>query len=198
MANWFLHRRLQDGGFQHYTICTSNAIALLPDSIPFASGCVLPLGISTAAMGLYSSKRLALPLPQATNPKSINKTLLIWGAASSMGATTVQLAISSGLTVIATASSKNHEFVKSLGASAVLDYHDDDIVQKLVDTIRGAGGTFAGALDAIGEEPTWRACAEVVQALGGGMVASNLPHGFENVPKGVEIVGGEFNPRFSE
>ena len=50
---------------------------------------------------------------------------------------------------------------------------------------------FLGALDAIGEEKTWRGCAEVVNGLGGGRVVSNLPAGFTNVPEGVEVVGGE-------
>ncbi|KAL6306662.1 putative zinc binding dehydrogenase [Sparassis latifolia] len=188
MANWFLTARPQDGGFQHYTVCTSNVVSPLPASIPFKSGCVLPLALSTAAMGLYPSTRLALPLPQPTKLKSINKVLLIWGGSSSMGSAAIQLAVASGVTVIATASSKNHEFVKGLGASAVLDYHDDKITENLVETIKGAGGEFAGALDAIGEERTWRACAEVVKALGGGKVVSNLRTTFEGVPEGVEVL----------
>jgi NADPH:quinone reductase-like Zn-dependent oxidoreductase len=109
-----------------------------------------------------------------------------------MGGTAVQLAVASGVRVVATASRKNHEFVKRLGASAVLDYHDDKIYENLVETIRGIGGEFGGALDAIAEEQTWRTCAEVVKAFGGGRVVTNLPMAFTNVPEGVEVVSGEF------
>ncbi|GBE80130.1 putative zinc binding dehydrogenase [Sparassis latifolia] len=186
--SWFLTARPQDGGFQHYTVCISSVVSPLPASIPFKSGCVLPLALCTAAMGLYPSTRLALPLPQPTKPKSINKVLLIWGGSSSTGSAAIQLAVASGVTVIATASSKNHGFVKGLGASAVLDYQDDKIIENLVEMIKGAGGEFAGALDAIAEEQTWRACAEVVKALGGGKVVSNLPTTFVDVPEGVEVL----------
>ncbi|KIY44900.1 putative zinc binding dehydrogenase [Fistulina hepatica ATCC 64428] len=187
-ANWFLTARPQDGGFQHYTVTNCNIVSHLPASIPSKSGCVLPLALCTAAMGLYPSARLALPLPQPTKPKSANKVVLIWGGSSSTGSAAIQLAVASGVTVVATASSKNHGFVRGLGASAVLDYHDDKIIANLVETIKGAGGQFAGALDAIGEEQTWRACAEVVKALGGGKVVSNLPMAFKDVPEGVEVL----------
>jgi NADPH:quinone reductase-like Zn-dependent oxidoreductase len=142
-------------------------------------------------MGLYPPTRLGLPLPQATNPKSVNKVLLVWGGSSSCGSTSIQLAVASGVTVIATASSRNHAFVRSVGASTVLDYADGGVIEKLVEAIKGTPGEFAGALDAIGEDKTWRACAEVVKALGGGRVATFLPRGIDNVPEGVEVCPGE-------
>jgi NADPH:quinone reductase-like Zn-dependent oxidoreductase len=99
--------------------------------------------------------------------------------------------VASGLTVIATASSKNFEFVKSLGASVLLDYRDEKIKENLVAAVKHTGLEFAGAVDSIGEEQTCRACAEVVKALGGGKVTTVQPMGIENVPEGVEVLGGE-------
>ena len=143
-------------------------------------------------MGLYPSYRLGLPLPQATSPKPINKVILVWGGSSSCGSAAIQLAVASGLTVVATASSRNHELVKSIGAKEVLDYADEGIVGKLVEVIKGTGMEFAGAVDAIAEDKTWRACAEVAKALGGGKMATFLPRGIENVPEGVEMCPGEW------
>lgn len=142
-------------------------------------------------MGLYPASRFGLPPPQATKPKSLNKVLLVWGGSSSTGSATVQLAVASGVTVIATASSKNHGFVKEIGASAVFDYHDDKIIETLAEAIKGEGGEIVGAVDAIAEEATWRACADVIKALGGGRVVSFRPRAFENVPEGVEVLPGE-------
>lgn len=73
----------------------------------------------------------------------------------------------------------------------MLDYDNESIAQDLVQTIKETFGEFVGALDTVGEEMTWRGCAEVVKGLGGDRVGSNLSAGFMNVPDGVEVVGGE-------
>jgi len=50
--------------------------------------------------------------------------ILVWGGASSVGMIVIQLAKLSGLTVITTASLKNAEYLKSLGADYVFPYDD--------------------------------------------------------------------------
>lgn len=143
-------------------------------------------------MGLYPSGRLGLPLPQAIKPDSANTVLLIWGGSSSCGSAAIQLAVASGVTVVSTASTKNHAFVKGLGATAVLDYNSPTVIPDLVAVIKQTPGQFAGALDAIGQERTWRASADTLHALGGGRVVTNLPApGSADVPAGVEVVGGK-------
>lgn len=122
------------------------------------------------------------------------KTLLLWGGSSSVGSSVVQLAVASGYRVIATASPANYSYVKSLGASYVLDYHNPDIVGILTLLLRGASSSsssssvLVGAYDAIGTDTTVRQCGAVVAALGGGRVASVgvVPEG--SVGKGVEVV----------
>ncbi|KAE8414147.1 chaperonin 10-like protein [Aspergillus pseudocaelatus] len=188
-ANWFLNNEIRDSGFQNYTICKATLAAPLPDTMSFESGSVLPLALSTAAMGLYPAGRLELPLPQIPTLKPINKIILVWGGSSSTGSATIQLAVASGATVIATASAKNHSFVQSLGVAKVLDYHEDSIIQDLVRAIRDTPGEFVGALDAIGEEETIRRCADVVKGLGGGRVVTNLPMPIKDIPDEVELVG---------
>ncbi|OCL13249.1 GroES-like protein, partial [Glonium stellatum] len=66
MPNWSQTHRHQDGAFQAYTTCTQALLSPLPPTIPFTHGCVLPLALNTAAMGLYPSHRLNLPLPNPT------------------------------------------------------------------------------------------------------------------------------------
>jgi NADPH:quinone reductase-like Zn-dependent oxidoreductase len=103
------------------------------------------LALSTAAHGLYQKDMLNLPLP-TNDPKSIGKALVVWGGSSAVGAATIQLAKASGLEVIATASPRNFDMVKGLGASAVFDYSSasivDDIVARLKD--KNVAGAYDG------------------------------------------------------
>lgn len=172
-------------GFQLYIAVPSISVAPLPSSISFAQGSVLPLAVSTAAAGLYMPGLLELPLPSVTSASSDKtKTLLIWGGASSVGSATIQLACASGLTVIVTASSRNFEFVKSLGAAQVFDYSKANVVEDIVGALKGT--QFVGAYDAIASPETVKTCAEVVKAVrGGGLVAAVLPPPRE-LPDGIE------------
>lgn len=102
----------------------ANAVAELPEKIAAATGVVLPLGVSTAAAGLYQKDFLALPLPRE-DFEDLERTVLIWGGSSSVGSCAIQLAIASGADVITTASESNFEYVKALGARLVFDYHKD-------------------------------------------------------------------------
>lgn len=64
---------------------------------------------------------MGLPLP--TEPAKEPQPILVHAASTASGLYGVQFLKASGLTVIATASPHNFEYLKSLGASAVFDYH---------------------------------------------------------------------------
>lgn len=149
---------------------------------------MLPLGISTAAAGLYLPGYLGLDLPSpnanANNPDTgkgkKKKTLLIWGGSSSVGATAIQLARASGLDVITTASVSNFAFVREMGAAAVFDYQSQSVVEDIVRQIQGDGGEFVGIYDAISEEgKSLGALAGILEGLGldkaGVKIAGVLP-----------------------
>ncbi|PKX91438.1 zinc-binding alcohol dehydrogenase family protein [Aspergillus novofumigatus IBT 16806] len=136
-------------GFQLYTLVKEITAAGIPDSISFEEVAVLPQALSTAAAGLFLEASLNLPLPPATGLKPTGKSILIWGGASSVGATTIQLADAAGLTVITTASAHNHELVKSVGANAVFDYKSPTVVKDVASAV--ANTNFVGVFDAISE-----------------------------------------------
>ncbi|KAH7403597.1 chaperonin 10-like protein [Cadophora sp. MPI-SDFR-AT-0126] len=162
-----------NSAFQLYSLASERFIAVIPDSISFEKAAVLPLSISTAAAGLYLPENLNLPLPSTTSRAS-PKALLIWGGASSVGSTTIQLAAASGLKVVITASSANHEYVRSLGASAVLDYRSPSLIVDLLSELKG--GDFVGIYDAIGEEQSFAPLKEIVRQLHGpANILSTLP-----------------------
>ncbi|KIX01456.1 uncharacterized protein Z518_09182 [Rhinocladiella mackenziei CBS 650.93] len=182
------------GGFQLYPRVKVETVAKIPEMLEFKQAVVLPLSISTAAAGLYLKENLGLRYPELESSRPIstspstkkNPALLLWGGSSSVGSSVIQLAVASGYDVIATASPANYSYVKSLGASLVLDYHNPDIVPILISLLKENGTPVVGAYDAIGTETTVRQSAAVLYALGGGTVASVVAAP-EDLPKNVKV-----------
>ena len=141
-----------EGAFQTYTVLLAHMASPIPSTLSYESAAVLPLGISTAACGLFQKDQLSLQYP-SLHPKPTGKTLLVWGGATSVGSNAIQLAVAAGYEVITTASPKNFDYVKNLGASRVFDYRSNTIVDDIIHafehkTIAGALSIGPGAADA--------------------------------------------------
>ncbi len=162
-------------------------ISPIPDSLSYEQAVVLPLAISTAAAGLYQKGFLEVPYP-TINPKPTGKTILIWGGSSSVGSATIQLAVASGLDVVSTASGKNLDFLKSLGAKHVFDHSSTTVVEDILKSLKGTD--FVGAYDAISLPETLQPTAEIVHRLGGGKIATVLAAPTTGLPNGVIAVAG--------
>ena len=52
--------------------------------------------------------------------------MLVYGGSSSVSQSVIQFAKLSGFRIVATASKRNHELVKGLGAEYVFEYRDTD------------------------------------------------------------------------
>jgi NADPH:quinone reductase-like Zn-dependent oxidoreductase len=176
------------GAFQLYTTAHEISASVVPASLSLEQAVVLPLSISTSAAAFYQTGFLELPYP-STSPKPSGKTILIWGGSSSVGSSAIQLAVASGLTVVTTASKKNFDYVKSLGAKHALDYSDPNIVTELLTVLKGT--ELVGAFDTASFPDTVKACAEIVKELGGGRVATVLPYAGE-LPSGVTTHMGKW------
>ena len=135
-----------------------HAVAELPHGISLQQGVVLPLGISTAAAGLYQKDYLALPLP-SFEKKDHGRIVLIWGGSSSVGSCAIQLTVASGAEVYTTASSSNFDYCRKLGASKLFDYHDSDVEDQIVSALRGK--TLAGVYHAVGSNGAVESCAKI-------------------------------------
>ena len=168
-----------EGAFQHYTVVESNMASKIPQEMSYAQACVIPLGFGTAACGLFQKGYLELNLP-TLNSKPTGKTMLIWGGASSVGCNGIQLAKAAGYHVVATASPKNFDYLKKLGAEQVFDYNSSTIVQDIASTL--SGKSFAGVLHTAGSSESCFAIAS--KASGNKIVASTLPPPSEK-PSGV-------------
>lgn len=132
-----------EGGFQLYTVLLAHLTTVIPEHLSFEQASVLPLGLSTAACGLFQDDQLGLELPSAF-PKARDKTVIIWGGSTSVGSNAIQLAVAAGYDVVTTASPRNFDYVKSLGASHAFDYNSKTVVQDMISGLKGK--TVAGAL----------------------------------------------------
>ncbi|KAJ4363934.1 hypothetical protein N0V83_009387 [Neocucurbitaria cava] len=132
-----------EGGFQHYTVLREWLTTPLPDNISFEQACVLPLALLTTSIGLFGQDYLGLDLPTVparpttSTDGTSSRVVIVAGGASSVGGTAVQLAKAAGYEVISTASPKNFDYVKRLGASHVFDYKSATLVDDLIAAVRG-------------------------------------------------------------
>ncbi len=117
-----------------------------------------PAGVSwEQAVGLPVAGETAQRVLDLLGAKS-GETILIHGAAGAVGSIATQLAVAAGLTVIGTASPRNHDFVRSLGATPV-EYGDG-----LVDRVRAAAPQ---GIDAAFDTAGQGGLKESVELLGG-------------------------------
>lgn len=174
-----------DGAYQLFTAIKADKAAILPSSISFTDGVVLPFAIEAAACALLvrepgpcmpgvSTPALALPAPCLTSTRS-DKILIVYGASSSAGLTTTQLAVAGGMIVLGIAGTANHDLVRSSGASAVFDHNDPSLVDDIVSAVRAATGKFVGIFDAISVEGTYARDLDILHQLGGGHLATTHP-----------------------
>jgi len=122
----------RDGAAAEYAIARATDLAPKPRSLDYVQAAGVPLVGLTAWQALFDHARL-----------SAGQSVLIHGAAGGVGSMAVQLAHWVGANVIGTASVRNRDFLRGLGADEVIDYtstrfedmlHDVDVV---LDTIGG-------------------------------------------------------------
>jgi NADPH:quinone reductase-like Zn-dependent oxidoreductase len=106
MNDWFA-----DGATADYCLTIPSSIAPKPTTLSHEETATLPLGALTAWQGLFDHGAL--------QPKD---RVLVHGGSGAVGLFAVQLAHRNGTHVIATTSTPNLAFVKSLGADEVIDY----------------------------------------------------------------------------
>ncbi|MDR6437881.1 NADPH:quinone reductase-like Zn-dependent oxidoreductase [Paenarthrobacter nicotinovorans] len=95
------------GSFAEYIALPERLLARKPESLDWNESAGLPLAGLTAYQVL---NRLGL---------QSGETVLIHGGAGGVGSLGIQIAVARGAKVIATASEKNHDFLRSLGAEPV-------------------------------------------------------------------------------
>lgn len=120
------------GGYAEYTVVNSTQVAKKPKSIGFIESAAIPTAGLAAWQSLFDIAGLKK-----------GQSVLIHGAAGGVGSFAVQFAKWKGAYIFGTASEKNEQFLKSIGADEFIDYKKqrfEDVVGKVdvvLDTIGG-------------------------------------------------------------
>ena len=143
------------GGHCEQLLVAASAVALRPLSVSVEEAAGVPLAGITAWQAL---RMLEIPEGGA---------VVVTSGSGGVGHYAVQIAAALGYDVISTTGPTNQDFVRSLGACRVVDYHDEAAT---LDAVKGA----AHLLDAFG--PATIAAYQGVMAGGGRVVAvAGLP-----------------------
>lgn len=161
------------GGYAQYVLAGTDTVALKPANVSWEQAAAIPVGAETAqrALNLLNLKR--------------GETLLVHGAAGGVGNMAVQLAVAMGVIVIGTASARNHDYVRSLGAIPVT------YGEGLVARVREAAPR---GIDAVYEAAGRGALPDSIELRGGKerIVTTTDPAGSQQL--GVTMSFGGFRP----
>ena len=116
------------GAYAEYHLVEESIIAKKPSNLTYSEAASIPLAGSTAWDALIERIKIRL-----------GENILIHAGAGGVGSLAIQLARLSGAYVFTTASSKNHDLVKKLGADRVIDYKKEDFVKVILNETGNEG-----------------------------------------------------------
>jgi NADPH:quinone reductase-like Zn-dependent oxidoreductase len=117
MNDWFA-----DGATAEYCLAKPSTITFKPEEINHAQAASLPIGALTAWQGLHDRAGL-----------QAGERVLIHGGSGAVGVHAIQLAKLAGARITTTASARNSEFLRQLGADQVIDYHTERFEDQVSD-----------------------------------------------------------------
>lgn len=158
---------VRDGTYAELVAARPRHLAPRPSSVSFAAAAALPLAGLTA---LQSLRLVGV---------AAGDTVLVHGAAGGVGLFAVQLAASRGATVIGTASERNHDYLRDLGAIPVS--YGDGLAERVADA---APDGLSAAVDYVGTDEAFAVSARLVADPA--RISSNVD------PEAVAEVGGRY------
>ena len=203
--------RTEHGSFAEYGLSPASTVFHLPAKTSFEEGAAIPLAAMTAAVGLFV--RLGLPEPwtggrqdgKINDPSSALTTgpLLVYGAASAVGAYAIQLAKRANIGPIIAVAGRGIPFVESLldksNGDIVVDYRkgDDSVVKEIKAGIP-SGRELKYCFDAVSEKGSYVNASHVLAK--GSKIALVLPgREYPEIPEHIEkaqtMVGDVHGPQ---
>lgn len=107
------------GGYAEYAVARADELAIVPEELDLMTAGALPLAALTAWQALFEVAEL-----------EPGQKILIHAGAGGVGHFAVQFALVRGAHVIATASSRNRDFLAALGVHEIIDYHTTDFTDE--------------------------------------------------------------------
>jgi NADPH:quinone reductase-like Zn-dependent oxidoreductase len=157
------------GGLAELALATVERMARMPERASFEEAAALVISGGTAYEGLIDRARV-----------QAGETVLITAAAGGVGTVAVQIAAAVGARPLGVASASNHDYLRSLGASEVFDYHDAGWVEQVLRTVPGGVDLL---FDAAGGQTRDQAVGAVRQ--GGRAIFLGPPFGAVELERGV-------------
>ncbi|KAF5359478.1 hypothetical protein D9756_003554 [Leucocoprinus leucothites] len=191
--------------FQEFTLADEYHLAKIPSNISYEQAASIPLGLATAFIAMYNSSpfgaSLVNPVEASGQGHYKDEPFVVFGGSSSVGQFVIQLAKLSGFSpIIATASLKHTPFLKSLGATHVLDRNlPTDSLKAQIDIITNKPVKYV--YDAISSPETQQAGNDIL-VPGGNLMLVNMPSvtpedktvtrvlAFRELEQNVELVKG--------
>jgi NADPH:quinone reductase-like Zn-dependent oxidoreductase len=113
----------RNGAYAEYIAVRASEIQLKPKTLDHVHSAAIPLAALTAWQAIFDAGQL-----------QAGQKILIHAAAGGVGTFAVQLAKRKGAYVIGTASTRNHELLRQLGADELIDYN----TTRFEDVVKGA------------------------------------------------------------
>ncbi|KAL8987674.1 MAG: hypothetical protein Q9177_003145 [Variospora cf. flavescens] len=142
----------------------------------------------TAALGLYQRLQ-GLPLPW--HPATTSTPLIIYGAASAVGAYAIRLAQLSNIHPLICVAGRGIPFVETLVSrekgDVIVDYREGEtkVIEKLKSVVKAAGGKVEYAFDAISEHGSFTNICEVLDQETGQITLVLPGKDFSAIPKSI-------------
>lgn len=175
------------GGFAEEVVAAESEVYPLPDAVDNVMAAAFPVAYGTSHFGLKYKAHL-----------SEGEVLLVHGAAGGVGLTAVEVARRLGATVIATAGGARKLAVAAeYGAEHLIDYHTEDIRERVKDITRGRGADVV--YDPVGGaafDASLRCTAEGGRILIVGFASGTVPQIPANIllVKNLTVIGYFWGP----
>ncbi len=115
------------GTWAEYVAVNANSLIVqMPADMSFVEAAALPVAGNTILRAI-----------QALEGISRGGSVFIAGGSGAIGTLAIQLAKKRGLRVAASASERNHEYMRELGAEKVVDYHDANWIAQILEWVPG-------------------------------------------------------------
>lgn len=159
----------ENGAWAEYMLAPLPYVAAPPTGLDLKRAGAVPIAALTAHETLVDLLQVQR-----------NDVVLITAAAGGVGHLAVQIAVHLGARVVATASLRNHDFVRALGAETVIDYTTEDVVHAI-------RAKYPGGVDKALNGVAGEAANDIVDALRVGGHVVDLPRTISIKRPGVEI-----------
>ncbi|KAK7208159.1 chaperonin 10-like protein [Myxozyma melibiosi] len=163
------------GSFAEYAIAYDYCTFLIPDSLSFEAAATLPLATLTGAYGLFD----ILGLPTPWRPATEEIPLIIYGASTSVGYFSIQLAKLAGIHPIIGVAGKSKQVALDAGCDFVVDYTATDDIPAAIRSYLKPGQKLTYAWDCISEKGSTEAVVAALEPGMGSKIAHILPEAFE-------------------